>query len=917
MERNENDEMTSVSGNSSRSVDMAQDTLDILRIHGIVQAFFVDTLADEKQAAFWLDRAVCVYCRAFDESDRRIREDPTTGLPEDYLRFSIHGKRLLSFLDRFERKYPELDLCREALEARLDSIDDRIEQLTKRKHSGDQGAGDSCVISVFERTNSLSEVDSATPPSNSSIDDWRMWDESTAPLESPALYSPSDYNPYHWHVTYPYDIVTSDMAATNAEDDLSGTVTPQPAPIDIMDAIPDEFEPIYSPSPSHRTIRRHSWRRYHDQAGSWRASPQVLSDPRVSISRETVKGVISHTNTNGQKEPRSPSENKVTGSSNAESTLNKITKTNPPPPLPQGAEFLGGVGDALGTGAPESPTQLTRPKLIAGRPSYIGAAHTETSPASDQPVPTFSQVMGMYPPPSSKYAAATIMRLKDSASPVSTNGLAPIKVSSPLTTVPLSTSSRHASPQTSQAAVPEDAVAPSFTARVQPASAMPNLPARPSPSPISAPLQAPTAPVETTTSNSTRSAPVKGSTADVQSSAASLNQSVRSSPPLTDSPYRPPPIPIEINTSSALRSANIPSTVRLWDTHRLPEPEYILVRPGTHESLAHSLPATRSHAPNPPYPLTIPLHPNGRPAASLHPWTALSSDSPNPQGYSSQPMSRNTSYQGGSNSAASSALPPPPLPPRLPQRPVSVTSTPTTHRGAYQLFARSTSPSPAPFQRIRRVSRPRSRRPSVVETEPSPRLGTAGGFDMGTPPTTSYSLYSGGDIDGGKARRRRTESISTTMAVESPAGGSHNNNHPSSGSITPNSEQRAHFWHRLGGSSSKRGRSSTPDHDAPSSSRRAESAGGRLVGLRRRSFRHRSPAASPDLAPFAVHDGSGSGGSADATPRTMTMTAENMSASGSAGILLADGTVVEFGATPPGSGGGSSGGGGLGLGIME
>ena len=896
VERNENEEGPSVSGQSSRSVDMAQDTLDILRIHGIVQAFFVDTLADEKQAAFWLDRAVCVYCRAFDESDRRIRDDPTTGLPEDYLRFSIHGKRLASFIDRFERKYPELELCREALEGRLDGIDHRIEQLTKRNRSGDQEAGEGYAISVFERTNSPSEIDSATPPSNSSIDDWRMWEESTAPLESPALYSPSDYNPYHWHVTYPYDIVGHDMAVVNVEDEMSGTVTPQPAPVDIMDAIPDEFEPIRPPTPSHRTIRRHSWRRYPDQVRSWRASPQVLSDPRVSISRETVKGFVSHTNTHGQSESRSSGENKVAGSSDAESTLNKITKTNPPP---RGAGLLEGMGDASGTEAPESPTQPTRPKLIAGRPSYTGPAHTETSPASDQPIPTFSQVVGTYPPPSSKYAAATVMRLKDSASPVATDGLAPVKVSSPLAAAPLSTSSPHASPQASQAAVPEDAVAPSMTSRARPASAAPDF--RPSPSPISAPLQAPAAPDETSTSSSVGSAPAKGTTAETHPSIASPTWSVRSSPVHTEGPYRPPPIPIEINTSSALRSspANIPSVVRHWDAYRLTEPEYTLVRPAGYEVLAHSLPAPRSHAPNPPYPLKIPLHPNGRPAASLHPWTALPPDSLSPQGYSSQPMSRNTSHQGGSNSAGSSSLPPPPLPPRLLQRPESTTSTPTSRRGTYQLFARSASPSPAPFERLRRASLSRSRRPSVVETEPSPRLGAAG-FDMDTPPA-SHSLHAKG------GRRRRTDSMS--MSAEGPAG---SHSHPS-GSSTPSSEQRAHFWNRLGGS--KRGRSSTPGHDV-SSPRRAESAGGRLMGLGRRSIRPRSPTVSPDLAAVGAAIGHGGGGgdrsNAEATPKTMAT--GNMNPAGSAGIRLADGTVVEFGATPPGGGGS---GGGSGLGIVE
>ncbi|ORY55944.1 uncharacterized protein BCR38DRAFT_317636, partial [Pseudomassariella vexata] len=358
IERNENTATPSASDRSAHSVDMAQDSLDILRIHGIVQAFFVDTLADEKQAPFWLERAICVFCTAFDASDRRIREDAATGMPEDYMRFLIHGKKLLTYLDRFEKKAPELGECRDLLESRLDSTQARIDQLSKRKHNGDRSGGDVAIMSVFERTNSLSELDSGSPPSNSSLIDWQL-DDDHPTLDSPAVYSPTDYNPYHWHVTYPYGVLGFDDGTTPR------TVTPQPAPTEIFESIsiPEDYDGLIASGHRHRTIKRNAERRYRDHAGAWRASPQILSDPRVSLSRETVKGFISPPNAQNQRggRSRSSSSNRLTASSDAELTLNKITKISPPPQ--RGGGHITDKNSA-------SSTSSVRPKLIAGRPSY-------------------------------------------------------------------------------------------------------------------------------------------------------------------------------------------------------------------------------------------------------------------------------------------------------------------------------------------------------------------------------------------------------------------------------------------------------------------------------------------------------------------------------------------------------------------
>ncbi|KAI0475424.1 P-loop containing nucleoside triphosphate hydrolase protein [Xylariaceae sp. FL0804] len=316
VERNENSALSSSnSGHSTRnSVDMAQDSLDILRIHGIVQAFFVDVLVETRHAHFWLERAVCVFLRALRTCDARVdREEAAqqTGSPEDFRRFLIQGQRLLSHLDRLERKNrwpPGLPPCRAELEASLERIQSRIEQLAKRASDiggggGSQGSGNNAVVSVFERVNSLS-ADSSSPPSSSSLAGGNYTgDTDTEPLESPPLYSPTSYYPYNYHVSYPFGepyTAADDLDVdADVDVDVSRTVTPQPAPTEIFDAItvPDDYDydddhdgggdgttttrRVFLGGPDHRTIRRQTEKRYRDRAGSWRAAHQILSDPRT------------------------------------------------------------------------------------------------------------------------------------------------------------------------------------------------------------------------------------------------------------------------------------------------------------------------------------------------------------------------------------------------------------------------------------------------------------------------------------------------------------------------------------------------------------------------------------------------------------------------------------------------------------
>ncbi|KAI1097974.1 hypothetical protein F4804DRAFT_142267 [Jackrogersella minutella] len=747
VERNENDEASSASSHSTRSVDMGQDSLDILRVHGIVQAFFIDVLADEKQAPFWLERAIHIFCKAFDASDRRVDEDPQTGVPEDFRRLVIHGERLLAHIGRFERRYPHLTECRDSVESRLRTTGKRIDQLTKRITEASSQGSEAVIISVFERTNSLSEHDSETPPSNNSIVEPYMLYDETSPLESPAIYTTTNHNPYHWHVTFPHDESYDDV-------DYSRTVTPQAAPTEVFESMsmPDDDEITRRVfGPNHRTIKRHASRRYRDHAGSWRAASQILSDPRVSISRETARGFINqtiHGEITGR--PRSSTDSTSSDATRAQLTLDRINRGSPSLQLRNVEGNIDSIGDS---------NPPTRPRLIAGRPSYADP-RAETAVDDDYPVSaTFSS-----PAPSPDSAALTILRRRENDRSVSLDGLAPVRISSPLSASPLTTTSPPSpSPQvTQQPPYPEGDRAEGILSP----------PSRP---PSGAPSRSP--------SNSPSGRASKPSS---RPSSMVISRSTQSSPSNPTSPFPPPPIPIEINSSSSLRSPP-PSSSYQWEP-RLSQKS--IVEDGEYPPLAQSLPSARSHAALP--------YPHSPPAgflASDHPppWVASATPTPNlhPQGYTSQPMSRDASHQSGhSFGSGGSSLP--------------RTASPLAQGGS------SSSPGSQVMQR------PRSRRPSLVETEPSPRLD---GLDQLDPVVTSYSLYS---------EAHRPES----------------------------SRLLARFRPRR----------------KNSDGRRRRSASGRLGHFARGS--------RADL------DGGQSG--------------EPMSRSGSGGIRLADGRVVEFGSPPSG-----------------
>lgn len=413
LERTESDEESPSSSRSSKkSIDKHPDHLDLLRIHSVVQAFIIDTLHEEKSLNFWLERATAIWCRSYDEADRRIHDNPRVGLPDDFRRFSIHGAKLLYHLERFEKRYAGLSThARPEVQARLDRMQGQIEQLSRTIQAKIvSGSWKEHPASVFDRSSSMSETDSvATPCDRHSEGGWDPFfasdGETPDPMHPSAFFDPTlPQTPTEWLVPYPTKILMPSAPEVRDEDEETVVVPPtwissasfrQKRPLSTSPSIDHgsqrEHDDWYDGIPHHRVTHRDKPRR-PDRAG-WR--DMTISDPRVSISQDLARGALS----TQRMESRSPSRNRVTARSDAEMELNKIRQALPTPRT-----------DPTAGSAPLNPT---RPEYLLGRNSYskVLAQKAPDAELAVTPVPFTSGLAQIISSPKS-WTAATVKRLK-------------------------------------------------------------------------------------------------------------------------------------------------------------------------------------------------------------------------------------------------------------------------------------------------------------------------------------------------------------------------------------------------------------------------------------------------------------------------------------------------------------------------
>jgi len=380
IDRNEQDQISS-SQSSKGSRESLSDDVDLVKLHSVVQDFFIDSLRADAQLAIWLQRAVILFRASYDKANARICSKTNAGLVSDYRSYEIHGQRLLDHLLRNEKKNPGLSRVREMLEPCLQTLKEEIERRTQESsYDIVHGRPEAYQTSIFDRTSSSSDTG---PESPGILENRVYWgsEDYRGPFESPVSVTHDgvlshvqndtdlDFLPPPRIEDPGYDSDRDEAESMTArpsqrtprQDDLTGFEDWQivrgrrerdkPAPLDL-----------------HRTVKMMERNRYHDSAGAWRAVNPAAADPRVS--HETAKAFIPTPTI------KIPSRGRISGQSQAEVVLSQISKNSPPP-------IRGGGNMAIqDRKRSPQPRRAFTDYLTAGNPMYAPAEVGDSRSAS-------------------------------------------------------------------------------------------------------------------------------------------------------------------------------------------------------------------------------------------------------------------------------------------------------------------------------------------------------------------------------------------------------------------------------------------------------------------------------------------------------------------------------------------------------
>jgi hypothetical protein len=658
---------------------MLADNLDVIRLHSVVQGFFVDTLSADGTLSIWLERAARVFCYSYDHANMRITGKPHKGLVEDYRLYEIHGIRLREHLVRYHRKYPELGEAHRTLDQYLETIQAEIEHRTPE--SSQTIAGGRPVefqTSIFDRTSSSSDAGPETPSDRirSRVSTFGC-EPDKGLLESPTsvTHGSTDYASHARDTDYTslthdtdYTSLTSDSDYTrqveirqgrgaprnhlqlpDTEDDgydsdregsTAMTIQPsqqtlQPPETPISPGGPWEtVQPRRSKQLQgldlHRTINRRDKNKYSDRAGSYRAISAI--DPRLSaidprVSTETAQGYVQRSSSRAQ------SRGRMSGQSHAEVSLTHITTTSPPP-----ARGGGKIQDRR-----SSSTRAERPRLIAGTASYAAAVASSTRDT----IPRFTEILR----PSTESPERT------DASTSTLEARSESSASESLQRFPIEVVRHPASP------------------RGVPVTLMPPYPPTPGSNP-----------------DVTYEQPFPSSDRAVYDNRSYSQENLHSGPdpfPTNVYPRMPGTVPIATrDPSSSPLKRSLPHDYTAWHSQTYPD---------SMPASMHLPPQSQNQSPNLPH---------------------LSLSSPNIRRPHSNSSPRPSTYYPGHHE-------------------LSFTSPPNQHDGGYTSQPMSRDPSGQSNHSAGAVEQGRARRPSLAETEPIPQLPT---FSPRIPPT-SYQVY--------------------------------------------------------------------------------------------------------------------------------------------------------------------------------
>ncbi|KAI9847286.1 MAG: hypothetical protein M1837_002873 [Sclerophora amabilis] len=344
------------------------DTIDILKIHTVVQNFCLQVLKSAGHLTLWLGRAVKFYTLSFEEADSRIKSKEGSGLVQDYREYEIHGNRLMEHVKKQQSKSKELDMVRFELEKVLERVQEEIQKLTPGS-SQETIERPVCRASIFDRTSSASDTGPETPRHDvPNIHTWGI--EGGSPhLESPASMGPESALPksvehipsgilpalFHEETGYVSDSEQPGQWGSKMTPGHSQSTLRPPASHTSSEEWqevrkkPRDTKSKKNDPQVHRTVSRKQIRKQRGSITPWRNTKPAPSKPRVNMDN-APGSVIPHVGS-----PRG-----TKGGSDARSALKQFQNQNSPP----------GSGSS-----PQRPGSDIPGRQQAARPDTLGLSY--------------------------------------------------------------------------------------------------------------------------------------------------------------------------------------------------------------------------------------------------------------------------------------------------------------------------------------------------------------------------------------------------------------------------------------------------------------------------------------------------------------------------------------------------------------
>ena len=305
VERNDPDDASSQGSHPSLI-----NSIDVLKMHTVVQNFLCDELRSANLFPQWLTYAVSLFIESFSEADHRMKNYEAGGLARDYREYEVHGKRIMQHINRNRTRWTVLEPVATRLEGILERVQNAIRKQTPES-SQEAVYGQAGQLSVFDRTSSTSDTGPETPGREASITPvWPCKTQNHSPVDVNEPWATAEIG-----TLAPIPLYALDDDGYRSEIDQPGKPTiPKNNQVQGHSTGPRNLT-------SHRTVVNMKKRRLLKTDGRLQLFDSKTTEPQVS--RITAK------RSNKSKLPASLT-NSGTGAPDALTTLKTVQQKKPP-----------------------------------------------------------------------------------------------------------------------------------------------------------------------------------------------------------------------------------------------------------------------------------------------------------------------------------------------------------------------------------------------------------------------------------------------------------------------------------------------------------------------------------------------------------------------------------------------------------